>query len=117
MHLKNWSLIYPDQRTPALSPAYDLVSTIAYLDEDQAALKYARTRNFDRFSLDELSYLAAKASLPKKLVLDTARETTARFLEVWAAEKFHLPQDKRVTKKIDAHLKRLPIVREHAASN
>nr|WP_244617037.1 MULTISPECIES: HipA domain-containing protein [unclassified Rhizobium] len=28
MHLKNWSLIYPDRRTPALSPAYDLLSTI-----------------------------------------------------------------------------------------
>ena len=29
MHLKNWSLIYPDRRTPALSPAYDLCRPIA----------------------------------------------------------------------------------------
>jgi serine/threonine-protein kinase HipA len=37
MHLKNWSLVYPDQRTPALAPAYDLVSTIPYMrDEDTA---------------------------------------------------------------------------------
>ncbi|MBB5536239.1 serine/threonine protein kinase HipA of HipAB toxin-antitoxin module [Rhizobium giardinii] len=30
MHLKNWSVIYPDRRT-ALAPAYDFVATIAYI--------------------------------------------------------------------------------------
>lgn len=29
-HLKNWSLIYPDDRVARLSPAYDLVSTAVY---------------------------------------------------------------------------------------
>ena len=29
-HLKNWSLRYPDGRTPTLSPAYDLVCTTVY---------------------------------------------------------------------------------------
>lgn len=29
-HLKNWSLIYRDGRTPRLAPAYDLVPTILY---------------------------------------------------------------------------------------
>ena len=46
MHLKNWSLIYPDRRTPLLSPAYDFVSTIPYIEDDEAALKYARTSKF-----------------------------------------------------------------------
>lgn len=114
MHIKNWSLIYPDRRTPVLSPAYDFVSTIAYIEDDEAALKFARTRRFDEFTLDELSYLAAKAGLPEKPVLDTARETVAQFLDVWEAEKTHLPQDKRVTEKIDAHLKRLPLVKDRA---
>lgn len=31
MHLKNWSLIYPDRRRAALAPAYDFVSTIPYI--------------------------------------------------------------------------------------
>jgi serine/threonine-protein kinase HipA len=109
MHLKNWSLIYPDRRTPALSPAYDLVSTIPYIEDEQAALKFARTKRFDGYTLDELSYLAGKAGLPEKLVLDTAKQTVARFHEVWQAEKNHLPQDKRVTASIDAHLKTLRI--------
>lgn len=40
MHLKNWSLIYRDRRSPGLSPAYDLVSTIPYIPDEKAALKY-----------------------------------------------------------------------------
>src|SRR5690606_31827552 len=34
MHLKNWSLIYPDRRTAALAPAYDFVSTIPYIPDE-----------------------------------------------------------------------------------
>ena len=74
MHLKKWSLIYPDRRHAALAPAYDLVSTIAYLPDDSAALKFSRTRRFSEFSEDELAHLAARALLPEKLVLDAARE-------------------------------------------
>ena len=114
MHVKNWSVLYPDRRTPVLSPAYDFVSTIAYIEDDEAALKFARTKRFDEYTFDELSYLAAKAGLPEKPVLDTAKETVGRFLDVWEAEKTHLPQDKRVTNKIDAHLKRLPIAKAGA---
>src|SRR5262249_33699679 len=35
MHLKNWSFLYADGRTPSLAPAYDLVSTIPYLPADR----------------------------------------------------------------------------------
>lgn len=111
LHLKNWSLIYPDRRTPALSPAYDFVSTIAYIPDDESALKYARQRRFDAFNLDELSYLAAKARLPEKPVLDTAKETVARFHDIWANEKNHLPQERRVAEAIDSLLAKLPIAR------
>ena len=38
MHLKNWSLIYPDRRRAALAPAYGFVSTIAYIPDKNAAL-------------------------------------------------------------------------------
>lgn len=111
LHLKNWSLIYRDRRTPSLAPAYDFVSTIAYIKDDEAALKYARSRRFDALSLDELSYLAGKAHLPAKPVRDTARETVARFRDTWAKEKAHLPQAENVTEAIDAHMASLPIAR------
>lgn len=109
LHLKNWSLIYPDRRTPALSPAYDFVSTIAYIPDDKAALKYARQSRFDAFDRDELAYLAAKARLPETLVLKTAEDTVARFHEIWSKEKAHLPQAKKVTDVIDDHIRKLNI--------
>ena len=69
MHLKNWSLSYPDQRTAALSPAYDFVSTIPYIPDEFAAIKYARTKRMRELSLDELRYLAARARLPERLII------------------------------------------------
>lgn len=112
MHLKNWSLIYPDQRSVRLAPAYDFVSTIPYIPDENAALKFSRTKRFDEFTLDELSHLAAKARLPEKAVLETAKETVERFHQTWAAEKSNLPQLEAVTEAIDAHLKKLPIAKE-----
>jgi serine/threonine-protein kinase HipA len=112
MHLKNWSLIYPDGRNARLAPAYDFVSTIPYIPGDKAALNYSRTKDFAGFTMDELEHLSAKAALPTTLVWSTARETVALFLAKWAAEKNHLPMHKDVVAVIDAHLKALPIVKE-----
>ena len=113
MHLKNWSLVYPDRRTATLSPAYDLVSTIAYIEgEDTAALNYSRTKKMAEFSTDELRHLAAKALLPEKLVIDTAAETVRRFREIWDAEKNNLPLADKVKKMIDAHAPTIPLYGE-----
>ncbi|MGQ7538447.1 type II toxin-antitoxin system HipA family toxin, partial [Streptococcus suis] len=54
MHLKNWSLIYPDRRHARLSPAYDFVSTIPYIPNDQSALTFSRTKDFAGYTIDEL---------------------------------------------------------------
>jgi len=113
MHLKNWSLIYPDRRTPALSPAYDMLSTIPYIPgEDTAALNYSRTKKMAQLDTDELRHLAAKALLPEKLVIDTASETVERFRQVWEREKAHLPLAPTVVKAVDAHVSTVPLFRE-----
>ncbi|AWP59346.1 kinase [Bordetella bronchiseptica] len=109
MHLKNWSLIYRDRQRAELSPAYDFVSTIAYLPNEQAALAVSRSKAFSDYTVDELTHLAAKAALPRQLVLDTAQETVALFMQRWASEKNHLPMDKDVRTAIDKHLETLPI--------
>jgi len=110
MHLKNWSLIYPDKRRAALAPAYDLLSTLTYIPDDTAALNVSRSKAFVDFTTDELSHLAAKARLPRKLVLDTALETVALFMEAWQAEKTHLSLTAKSIAAIDAQLRRLPLV-------
>jgi serine/threonine-protein kinase HipA len=109
MHLKNWSMIYPDRRNAALAPAYDFVSTIPYIPDSGAALNFSRTRRFDEYSEGELAHLAAKALLPEKLVVETARETVALFHQNWRAEKTNLPLTDSVIEAIDAHLETIPI--------
>lgn len=109
MHLKNWSVIYKDKRTASIAPAYDFVSTIPYIPDDSASLKVSRSKKFSDFTLDELSHLAAKAMLPEKLVLDTAKQTVEGFHEIWAKEKAHLPLTKSMIEAIEIHLRRIPL--------
>jgi serine/threonine-protein kinase HipA len=109
MHMKNWSVSYPDRRNAVLSPAYDFVATIAYLKDDNAALTFSRTKRFDGYTEDELRHLAARAKLPENLVLETARQTVALFHEHWHAEKKNLPLSKPVIDAVEAHVKKIPI--------
>jgi len=109
MHLKNWSLIYPDRRNAALAPAYDLVSTIAHLPDEWGALKVSRSKRFDAFSEDELAHMASRARLPEKIVLDAARETAALFHRHWQTERNNLPLSDAVIKAVEAHVKTIPL--------
>lgn len=112
MHLKNWSLIYRDRRIPELSPGYDFVSTIPYIADEYAALKYARQKKMLSLTFDELSYLAAKSGAPETLVVQTAKNTVARFIDVWNSEAKHLPMHSNVREKIESHYKQARIVKE-----
>lgn len=109
MHLKNWSLIYPDQRQPILAPAYDHLSTIAYIPGEDSALKFHRSREWESFTFRELDTIADKARLPSHLVVSTARETVEQFDAVWDQEKTHLPFSGEVVTAIDKHRKRLAV--------
>ena len=88
MHLKNWSLIYPDRRTPQLSPAYDLLSTIPYLPGDEAALKFRTSKTWLSFTLEELARMADTARLAQGPVLAAARDTIERFDAEWATRSY-----------------------------
>jgi serine/threonine-protein kinase HipA len=109
MHMKNWSMFYPDRRNAVLSPAYDFVATIAYIKDENAALTFSRTKRFDGFTEDELQHLAARAMLPEALVLETARQTAALFHEHWQAEKKNLPLSQPVIEAVEAHMKKIPL--------
>ena len=112
MHLKNWSLIYPDGRNAALAPGYDFVSTISYLEDEKMALNYVRARKMSDLTLDELVYFAAKARLPEKMVVDTALETVEKFNEVWSKEKSNLPITKEIIGKIEKNMMAVPLYTE-----
>lgn len=109
MHLKNWSLIYPDGKVPILGPAYDLLSTLAYIPEEESALKFNGSRAWRSFTYRELELIADKAKLPSHLLVQTARQMVERFDELWREERSHLPFSAEVIAAIERHRKQLPI--------
>ena len=109
MHLKNWSLIYPDGRTPQLSPGYDFLSTTVYIPDDSMALKFGRSRLIRDLSLDEISYIAARAGVPETLATRTAIETVERFRDVWKNERPNLPVARTVAAEVEGLLATVPI--------
>lgn len=109
MHLKNWSFIYRNGRTPELSPAYDMVSTVPYIPGDTLALKLVNTKDMMLCDLQLFEKLAEKAGVPKKLVLDAARETAEKTRAVWAQNKTHYALPSDIEKIIDRHMKDVPL--------
>lgn len=110
MHLKNWSLIYPDGRTPQLAPAYDFVSTVRYIADDQLALSIAKEKATNQLNLELLERFARKAQVPSKLVLDTARETAEKMMTLWPSLQKELPLDRATRLRVTAHMKSVPIL-------
>jgi serine/threonine-protein kinase HipA len=111
MHAKNWSLIYRDGRSARLSPAYDFLSTLSYIEGDGLGLKLGQVKSFTALTWDEFDYLAAKAGLPQRLVRTTGFETVERFRQAWAKEAAHLPLPQAIRTPIETHLAALPIAR------
>ncbi|MBT4553441.1 MAG: HipA domain-containing protein, partial [Candidatus Thioglobus sp.] len=109
MHLKNWSFIYPDGKTPQLAPAYDFVSTIVYIPNDKLALKLAGEKDMYKISLASFSKLAKKAQLPEYLVINTVKETVTSVLEVWNKNKHSYPLSDSIMAGIDQHISRLKL--------
>lgn len=97
MHLKNWSLLYPDGRRPVLAPAYDFVATLAYIAGDQLALTFGGSRSLAEITVDQVRHFADKASLPVSAAWQTVHETVERTADAWHSlpQKELLPPDMR----------------------
>jgi serine/threonine-protein kinase HipA len=107
MHLKNWALLYPDGRVPVLAPAYDYVSTLPYLREDQLALSFGGSRAMDGITLDQVRRFADRAGLPMAPSWDTVRTTAELTARAWKdlPQKDLLPPEQRLT--IGAQIRRV----------
>jgi len=96
-HLKNWSVIYRDKVTPQLAPAYDLVSTIHYVQNDSLALKLGGEKRFESIDESYFDRLARRMEAPPKFVLDTVKETVAIARKEWPGiiREVGLPENMR----------------------
>ena len=93
-HLKNWSVIYSDGRTPRLSPAYDLVSTIQYTPGNRTlALNIRGEKEFARITRQHFVRMARRIGVAPEFVLKVVDETIARTREAWPEVSRSLPKE------------------------
>lgn len=109
MHLKNWSLRYPDGRTAELVPAYDFVATVAYLPDATMALSLAGTKAMTDVTADRFARFAARAALPVRLVVDTALETAERLRAAWRKSEVVKTLPRELRSRVAAHIKAVPL--------
>ncbi len=93
-HLKNWSVIYPDTVTPTLSPAYDIVVTRVYMDDEREfALNLGKDKDWYQASLDQFEYWAGKAKIPWRAIKPHLLDTMDRARSQWPQALGELPMD------------------------
>jgi serine/threonine-protein kinase HipA len=97
MHLKNWSLLYPDRRKPVLSPAYDFISTLPYIPRDELALSFGGSRSLSEITPDQVRRFADTARLPSSPLWKIVTNTTDKTIAAWEkiAEKDLLSEKMR----------------------
>ena len=110
MHAKNWSLIYPNKRTPELSPGYDFVSTITYLSDYNLGLTLVGKKNMYEITIEDFRRLSAKAELPEKLVMDTVRDTVTKMHDTWKGIKTNFLLPASIAQGIENHMKKVPVM-------
>ncbi|MEX0618384.1 MAG: type II toxin-antitoxin system HipA family toxin [Pseudohongiellaceae bacterium] len=91
-HLKNWSLLYPDQVSPRLSPAYDIVTTSVYIeDEQEYALNLGKTKRWSAVTMANFQVWAEKAGIPWRAIRPHLADTLEKARDLWPKALQGLP--------------------------
>jgi serine/threonine-protein kinase HipA len=83
MHLKNWSLLYPDRRKPVLSPAYDFVATLPYIPGDTLGRSFGDSKGLDGITPEQMRGFADTARIPASPLWQIAVELAERTVAAW----------------------------------
>jgi serine/threonine-protein kinase HipA len=103
-HLKNWSLIYRDGRVPALSPAYDLVSTAHYFAGERVedlGLKFGGSKDFHRVTLRTFRRLQERLRVRDVDLVECAATTVERTIAEWQRNASILDARPRLQEAVD----------------
>ena len=85
-HLKNWSMIYPDRIQPRLSPAYDIVTTLPYVQgETGSALNMGKEKVWKNISMATFQYWITRVGAPWPAIKIHLEEGMAAAREQWPA--------------------------------
>lgn len=112
-HLKNWTIRYPDGRSPRLSPAYDLVSVSSYPEFHGQELAFAINggRFADNISPDHLRSFSRSSGIDPGRVIDIAKSAVAALVDSWAQVKTECPVPSFVVTHIEERLVNLTLIR------
>jgi serine/threonine-protein kinase HipA len=107
-HLKNWSLLYADQVTPRLSPAYDIVTTSVYIDgERHFALNLGKTKQWYDVSLANFQLWADRAGIPWRAIKPHLDDAIAKARSLWPDAINNLPMHDEHKRKLKQHWRSL----------
>lgn len=111
-HLKNWSLWYPDPlgRSAALAPAYDQVSTLSYVEEQEdLALKLGKDRDFYRVSVASFHRLARKCEVSEIALSLRVQEAVERIRGAYREVEKDLALPEEAERALRRHLDRVKL--------
>ncbi len=103
-HLKNWSLLYSDGRIPRLTPAYDIVTTNVYIEnEKQYALNLGKTKEWYVVTLANFEQWAKRADVPWRAVKPHLEDTLEKARSLWPRALSELPMLSEHKNALRAH--------------
>lgn len=109
-HLKNWSLRYADQRTPRLSPAYDIVTTSVYIEgERHFALNLGKTRAWYDVTMANFEAWSERAGIPWRVIRPHLDDTMEKARSLWPGALRGLPMDEEHKALLKEHWRNLSL--------
>lgn len=107
-HIKNWSLLYLDKITPRLSPAYDIVTTSVYIEnERQYALNLGKTKEWYEVTYANFELWAKHAGVPWRAIKPHLDETMDKARSLWPEQIKSLPMNEEHKDRLKAHWAKL----------
>jgi serine/threonine-protein kinase HipA len=101
-HLKNWAFVYRDGRNGRLSPAYDLVPTVLYIDDDDMGLNLNGSKVFDSVRPASFYELGELSGFGGGKAVERASAAVQRIRAVWdeLSELMSDDQFRRLTERL-----------------
>lgn len=107
-HIKNWSLLYSNKITPRLSPAYDIVTTSVYIEnERQYALNLGKTKEWYEVTYANFELWAKRAEVPWRAIKPHLDETMDKARSLWPEQIKYLPMNEEHKDRLKAHWAKL----------
>jgi len=107
-HLKNWSLLYPDQVTAELAPAYDIVYTQAYIPgESQISLNLGGNKDWYAMNMGHFEAWAKSVGVPWRAIKPHIDDVMEKARSLWPNYLQTAPMNAGHQTALQAHWRRL----------